>query len=150
MADIKTPEERSRNMAAIKGKDTGPEIYLRKLLFSEGYRYRKYPVYIPGHPDLWLKKYNTAIFVNGFFWHRHQGCRYAYIPKTRHEFWNTKFEQNVKRDQTVRIELQKKGIRCLIIWECTLRNARKKGGAPDDMLRQIQQFLQSDTSNHEI
>ena len=81
MADIKSPEDRSRNMAAIRNKDTKPEIYLRNLLFAEGYRYRKNYAKIPGHPDIYLPKYKTAIFVHGCFWHRHQGCKYAYMPK---------------------------------------------------------------------
>lgn len=81
MTDIKSPEERSRNMAAIRSKDTKPEVYLRKLLFAQGYRYRKNYKKIPGHPDIYLPKYRTAIFVHGCFWHRHQGCKYAYMPK---------------------------------------------------------------------
>ena len=91
MADIVSPERRSKNMSAIRSKDTKPEIYLRKLLFAEGYRYRIAEKSIPGHPDMFLRKYNTAIFVHGCFWHRHQGCKYAYMPKSRVEFWQKKF-----------------------------------------------------------
>ena len=87
MTDIKSPEERSRNMAAIRSKDTKPEVYLRKLLFAQGYRYRKNYKKIPGHPDIYLPKYRTAIFVHGCFWHRHQGCKYAYMPYSNIEFW---------------------------------------------------------------
>ena len=97
MADIKSVEARSKNMAAIKSRDTGPELYLRKMLFSKGYRYRLGEKHIPGHPDLWLKKYNTAIFIHGCFWHRHTGCKEAYMPKSRVEFWQKKFERNVKK-----------------------------------------------------
>ena len=86
--DIKSAEDRSRNMAAIRSKDTKPEIFFRKLLFANGFRYRKNVNYVPGHPDLYLAKYHTAIFVHGCFWHRHKGCKYAYMPKSRQEFWN--------------------------------------------------------------
>ena len=78
MADIVSPEKRSQNMSAIRSKNTKPEVYLRKLLFAQGYRYRIADKSVPGHPDIFLRKYNTAIFVNGCFWHRHSGCKYAY------------------------------------------------------------------------
>lgn len=93
MTDIKSEEERSKNMSAIKSADTKPELFIRKLLFSSGYRYRIQVSNIPGRPDLWLRKYNTAIFVHGCFWHRHKGCRFAYFPKSRVDFWNDKFEK---------------------------------------------------------
>lgn len=150
MADIKSPEERSQNMSAIKSKNTKPEIFLRKLLFANGYRYRIHPNTIPGHPDLWLKKYNTAIFVNGCFWHRHQGCKYAYTPKTRIDFWNRKFDQNIKRDQTVKKELLDGGIRCLIIWECAIEKSRKKNGSSQLLIDEIEVFLHSDELYLEI
>ena len=92
--DIKSPEERSKNMAAIHSKNTKPEIYFRKLLFARGYRYSLNSKNIPGHPDVYLRKYNTAIFVHGCFWHRHNGCKYAYMPKSREDFWAEKFETN--------------------------------------------------------
>ena len=150
MADIKSSEERSKNMSAIKSKNTKPEIFLRKLLFANGYRYRIHSNTIPGHPDLWLKKYDTAIFVNGCFWHRHQGCRYAYTPKTRIDFWNRKFDQNIKRDQTVKKELMDGGIRCLIIWECTIEKSRKKNGSSQSLIDEIEIFLHSDELYLEI
>ncbi len=150
MADIKSPEKRSQNMSAIKSKNTKPEIFLRKLLFANGYRYRLHSRTVPGHPDLWLKKYNTAIFVNGCFWHRHQGCKYAYTPKTRIDFWNRKFDQNIKRDQTVKKELLNGGVRCLIIWECTIEKSRKKNGSPQSLIDEIEIFLHSDELYMEI
>lgn len=101
MTDIVSAEERSRNMAAIRNRDTKPEVYLRKLLFVRGYRYRIAAKSVPGHPDIFLRKYNTAIFVHGCFWHRHQGCKYAYTPKSRVEFWQKKFDDNVRRDRIV-------------------------------------------------
>ena len=115
MADIVSPEQRSKNMSAIRSKDTRPEVYLRKLLFAQGVRYRIASKNIPGHPDIFLRKYNTAIFVHGCFWHRHQGCKYAYTPKSRVEFWQKKFNNNTQRDTVVQYELQSKGIKCLII-----------------------------------
>ena len=116
MADIKSPEERSRNMRAIHSRDTKPELYLRKLLFAEGLRYRKNVQKLPGCPDMYFARYHTAVFVHGCFWHRHEGCRYAYIPKSRVEFWQKKFEANVRRDAVVREELATMKIRQLIIW----------------------------------
>ena len=105
MADIVSTEKRSQNMSAIRSKNTKPEVYLRKLLFAQGYRYRIADKSVPGHPDIFLRKYNTAIFVNGCFWHRHPGCKYAYTPKSRVEFWQKKFDDNVRRDSAVKAEL---------------------------------------------
>lgn len=85
--DIKSQEERSKNMEAIRSKNTKPEVYFRKLLFAKGYRYSLNSKNVPGHPDIYLRKYNTAIFIHGCFWHRHEGCRYSYMPKSRVEFW---------------------------------------------------------------
>lgn len=123
--DIKSPEERSRNMAAIRSKDTKPEIYFRKLLFARGYRYSLNSSKIFGHPDIYLRKYNTAVFIHGCFWHRHFGCQYAYMPKSRDEFWQKKFAANIKRDYVVRMKLQDEGIKCLIVWECTVKRMKR-------------------------
>lgn len=148
--DIVTKEKRSRNMAAIKSKDTKPEVYIRKRLFSLGYRYRKNTSAIIGHPDLWLKKYRTAIFINGCFWHRHSGCKYAYTPKSRLAFWESKFEHNVKRDQIVHQELKQKNIKCLVIWECTIKAMRRDPEKENMVLSQIQSFLQNGELYQEI
>lgn len=149
MADIVSPERRSKNMSAIRSKDTKPEIYLRKLLFAEGYRYRIAEKSIPGHPDMFLRKYNTAIFVHGCFWHRHQGCKYAYMPKSRVEFWQKKFDTNVGRDKNVKAELFNRKIKCLIVWECVIKKAKDQ--AVKDLLRtEIVQFLSSDELYLEI
>ena len=121
MADIKSSEERSQNMARIHSKDTKPEVWFRKQLFKYGYRYRKHINSLPGHPDLWLSKYNTAIFVHGCFWHRHSGCKFAYMPKSRVDFWQKKFKNNIIRDHNVRQALEIKNIKQLIIWECTIK-----------------------------
>ena len=139
--DIKSKEARSLNMSKIKNKDTKPEVYLRKLLFSKGYRYRIAEKSVPGHPDIFLRKYNTAIFVHGCFWHRHEGCKYAYVPKSRVEFWQKKFDDNVRRDAVVRQKLEKRGIKCLIIWECTLKQMTKDSEYTKTIVRQIEEFL---------
>lgn len=125
MTDIVTPEQRSKNMAAIRSKNTKPEVYFRKLLFSRGYRYSLNSKKIPGHPDIYLRKYNTAIFVHGCFWHRHTGCKYSYTPKSRIEFWQKKFDDNVRRDSVVMQQLEERGIKCLVIWECTIKKMMK-------------------------
>lgn len=150
MADIKSPEERSRNMSAIKRADTKPEIYIRKMLFKEGYRFRLQTNKIPGHPDLWLKKYNTAIFIHGCFWHRHAGCTYAYMPKSRVDFWSDKFDKNVQRDHFVQDQLRARRVRCLVIWECTIRQVQKKNGDPEILLEELEAFLGSDRYYQEI
>ena len=150
MADIKSPEERSKNMAAIKSRDTVPEVLLRKYLFSRGFRYRICPKYITGKPDIWLKKYNTAIFVNGCFWHRHSGCKYAYIPKSRKEFWLNKFDQNVKRDKRVKESLKEQNIKCLIVWECTIKKIRHKPDEIAELVDKIEKFLKSEKEYEEL
>ena len=137
MADTLTPEERSRNMSAIRNRDTKPEVFFRKLLFAKGYRYRIADKNIPGHPDIFLRKYNTAIFVHGCFWHRHPGCKYAYTPKSRIEFWQKKFDDNVRRDAVVSEELQKQGIKQVIVWECTINHMRKDTKFETEILLQI-------------
>lgn len=99
MADVMTPNQRSRCMAAIKGKDTKPEILVRKFLFSKGLRYRLNNRKLPGSPDIVLKKYKTVIFVDGCFWHGHEGCKYFRLPKSNTSFWETKITQNIERDK---------------------------------------------------
>lgn len=122
MADVKTPEERSRNMAAIKGKDTKPEIIVRKYLFSRGLRFRIQVRKLPGTPDLVLPKYKTAIFVNGCFWHGHEGCKYFRLPKSNVEFWKEKIERNIERDKESMQALFDLGWKVVRVWECELRN----------------------------
>ena len=124
MADVLTPEQRSFNMSRIRGKDTGIEVAVRKYLFSKGYRYRKNDARYPGKPDIVLPKYKTVIFIHGCFWHRHEGCRYATMPKTREEFWKTKFQKNVSNDRKHQEELESAGWRVLTIWECELKKDR--------------------------
>ena len=144
MTDNKTKEERSRNMAAIKGKDTKPEQYIRHELFKRGYRYRKNVHFIEGHPDIFLRKYNTAIFVHGCFWHRHRGCKYAYTPKTRIDFWQQKFDANVRRDKDVQKTLRSQEIKSLIIWECTIKRMLRNQEYYKPVMDRIEEFLKSD------
>ena len=150
MTDIKSPEERSRNMSKIRSKDTKPEVWLRKRLFERGYRYRKNVRNVPGHPDAWLAKYNTAVFVHGCFWHRHKGCKYAYTPKSRIEFWTEKFQKNVERDRRVSIELEKAGIRRLIVWEYTVKKMVRDEAFLNQTLESIGHFLRSEETMLEI
>ena len=121
MADIVSQETRSRMMAGIRGKDTKPEMILRKALHARGLRYRLHARHVPGRPDLVFAKYGAVIFVHGCFWHRHKGCRYATMPSTRPDFWKRKFAANVKRDQDVRCVLASNGWRVATVWECALR-----------------------------
>lgn len=144
MADIKTKDARSKNMSAIKSKETKPEIYLRKLLFSRGYRYRKNVSYIFGHPDIYLGKYKTAIFVHGCFWHRHQKCKYTYLPKSNVEFWEKKFERNIIRDKVVSQTLLDTNIKCLIVWECTIKKMKKDIKMESEILEKIICFLENE------
>lgn len=115
MADVMTPEQRSRCMAAVKGKDTKPEMIVRKYLFSRGMRFRVQVRKLPGTPDIVLPKYKTAIFVNGCFWHGHEGCKYFRLPKSNVEFWKEKIKRNIElntRNRT-RVKAQYKQSICV-------------------------------------
>ena len=124
MSDVHSPEVRSYNMSRIRGKDTKPEEITRKFLFSQGFRYRKNVSTLPGKPDIVLPKYKACIFVNGCFWHKHEGCKYFVWPKSNAEFWKAKIEGNVNRDQSNQAELKRLGWRVFVIWECSLRKDR--------------------------
>ena len=108
-------------MSGIRGKNTKPELVLRKLLFRNGFRYRLHRKDLPGRPDIVLAKWNAAIFVHGCFWHRHSGCNLTTTPLTRPEFWKQKFEANVARDERNRAMLLAAGWRVAIVWECGMR-----------------------------
>lgn len=109
-------------MSKIRSKNTKPEIFVRSLLHRRGYRFRLHRKNLPGKPDIILPKYKAVIFVHGCFWHRHDGCKYTYNPKTRMEFWKNKFAENVQRDKLVQKKLIEEGWNVLIIWECELEN----------------------------
>lgn len=119
--DNHTAEQRHRNMAAVRGKDTKPEIAVRRLLHALGYRFRIQRKDLPGKPDIVLPKYRLAIFVNGCFWHRHPGCRHASVPSTNVEFWSKKFAENTARDARNYEQLRQMGWKVLIIWECEVK-----------------------------
>lgn len=123
--DVHTKEQRSKNMAAIKSGNTKPEIIVRKLLFSLGYRYKLNNKELSGKPDIKLSKYKTVIFVHGCFWHQHENCKYAVMPKSNEEFWKNKLGGNVKRDKETKEKLLKMGWKILIIWECQLKDLNK-------------------------
>ena len=141
--DTITKEQRSRNMAAIHSVNTIPEIYLRKLLFSKGYRYSINFKKLPGHPDIYLRKYNTAVFIHGCFWHRHEGCKYSSTPKSKVEYWNKKFEMNINRDRVVKEELKNANVKCLVIWECSIKKMRKNPEFCSEILSVITEFFKS-------
>ena len=125
MTDRITKEHRSWNMARIRSKDTKPEKTVRSTLHAMGYRFRLHVKSLPGTPDIVLPKYHTAIFVHGCFWHRHPDCKYAYTPKSRIDFWNQKFEQNVARHREVMMELQQLGWYSITVWECETKDTEK-------------------------
>ena len=111
-------EHRSWNMSRIKSGNTKPEIVVRSLLHKLGYRFRLHRKDLPGKPDIVLPRYNSVVFVHGCFWHRHNGCKNASVPKTKKIFWREKFKGNIERDIKVQEELQSMGWKILIIWEC--------------------------------
>lgn len=121
MVDTITSERRSWNMSRIRGRDTGPELRLRSLLHRAGFRFRLHAKKLPGRPDIVLPKYRTAILVHGCFWHRHSGCRNATTPSTRAEFWQEKFDSNVRRDARNRADLEEAGWTVMTVWECELK-----------------------------
>ncbi len=121
MADVHDKATRSFNMRQIKGKNTKPEMLVRKFLFAHGFRYRLNVKDLPGKPDIVLPKYKTVIFVNGCFWHGHKGCKYFVVPKTRTEWWLNKIKDTQKRDREAEIQLNVLGWRVIILWECQLR-----------------------------
>ena len=122
MTDVHDKVTRSYNMSQIKGKNTKPEILVRKFLFSKGFRYRINDKKLPGKPDIVLPKYKTVIFVNGCFWHGHENCKYFKLPKTRTNWWKEKIEKTKITDFVKQEELIKMGYKVLIIWECEVKS----------------------------
>lgn len=133
MADIVNKETRSRMMSGIRGKDTRPELLLRRALHARGFRYRLHPKTVTGRPDLVLPKHRVAVFVHGCFWHRHESCRLASTPATRPEFWAAKFAANILRDQKVVATLSDEGWRIAIVWECVLKKQADVHRAVDQL-----------------
>ena len=136
MADRLTPARRSENMRRIKNKDMKPELEVRRLIFSLGFRYRIHKKDLPGRPDIVLPKHKAIIFVHGCFWHQHskQGCSDAKVPETNIEYWMAKLERNRERDKKNRADLIKMGWRVLILWECEIKDKAK-------LLKKVSAFL---------
>lgn len=122
MADKFSKETRSRVMSRIRSKDTKPEIIVRSFLFSKGLRFRKNDKRYPGSPDIVLPKYKTVVFVHGCFWHLHEGCKYAVMPKSNVDYWKKKLYGNKERDERNKIELEQLGWKVITVWECQLKN----------------------------
>ena len=131
------PMTRSQNMAKIKSKNTKPEIYLRKLLYNLGIRYRVNYSELEGKPDIYISKYKTAIFVNGCFWHRHENCKLASKPKKNTEFWENKFKKNIERDRRNYSALSKFGIKVIIVWQCEIYTMMKNENYRNTALKSI-------------
>lgn len=121
MADRMTKQQRHHCMSRIRGKDTKPEMIVRRYLHAHGYRYRVNVKRLPGTPDIVMRKYRTAIFVNGCFWHGHEECSHFVLPKSNTQYWQQKIERNKERDIEKRIHLRMKGWHTIVIWECELK-----------------------------
>ena len=137
MADKLTPEQRHKCMSSIRSRNTKPEVLVRKYLFAQGLRFRINVRRLPGTPDIVLRKYRTVIFVNGCFWHGHEGCRYFVLPKTRTDFWQAKIERNRERDLAERLQLRRMGWHVIQVWECQLKpkNREPKPYFPSELFR---------------
>lgn len=127
MIDIVDSRKRSELMANIRGRDTAPERAVRKIAHRMGLRFRLYRKGLPGRPDLVLPKYRLAVFVHGCFWHQHEGCQYAHIPKTRTGYWRDKFSRNVERDKENEEALRSLGWNVLVVWECEVGDEERVG-----------------------
>jgi DNA mismatch endonuclease (patch repair protein) len=130
-------EVRSRMMASIRNRDTLPERQVRKVLHRLGFRFRLHRKDLPGKPDVVLPKHNMAVFVHGCFWHRHENCRFAVMPKTNQQFWSKKLTGNTRRDAIAIEKLQKLGWRTLVIWECALKSEKHLSNLPIRLARLI-------------
>lgn len=142
MVDIVDANTRSRMMAGIKGKDTKPEIFIRKALFRKGYRYRIHNKALPGSPDIVMAKYGVAIQIHGCYWHGHENCHLFRLPKSRTEFWEKKISGNKARDTEKKLRLLDKGWRVLTIWECAIKGKGRID--PDELIPLIENFLVAD------
>ncbi|WP_441351183.1 very short patch repair endonuclease [Thioclava sp. NG1] len=133
-------------MSGIRGKDTKPELVLRRALHARGFRFRLHSKRVHGRPDLVLPRYRAVVFVHGCFWHRHEGCRYTTTPSTRQDFWQTKFKANVARDEAVLGKLLEDGWRVAVVWECALRKTDQVNAATD----LLSAWLRSDEPQSQI
>jgi len=126
MGETHTIRVRSYNMSKIRSKNTKPEEFIRKYLFNQGFRYRKNVRSMPGCPDVVLPRYKTVIFINGCFWHKHEGCKNFVWPKSNEDYWRPKIERNVCRDKKNISDLENSGWHVIVIWECEIRNNRNE------------------------
>lgn len=140
MADVHDKETRSYNMSKIRGKDTKPEMIVRKFLHSMGFRYRLHDKKLPGKPDIVLPKYKTVINIHGCFWHGHEGCKYFVIPKTRTEWWMEKIMNTKNKDLANYQKLNEEGWKIIVIWECELKTKL------EDTLNNLIETLKVNTS----
>lgn len=144
--DIVDRTVRSRMMAAVRTRNTRPEVLVRRLLHSQGYRFRLHVKDLPGKPDIVLRKHRMAIFVHGCFWHRHEGCRYTTSPATNEAFWQEKFEGNVRRDREAIAALHTLGWRTVIVWECVSRET----SAHDELAERLGEIVKGDADEAEL
>lgn len=124
-------------MAAVKGKDTKPEMLVRRFLHAAGYRYRLHDRKLPGSPDLVFPSLHTVIFIHGCFWHGHENCKYFRLPKSNEEFWRNKISRNIERDAEVRAELEKQYWNVIVIWECDLRNKSRRQEILENVAKEL-------------
>ncbi len=143
MTDVHDVKTRSFNMSKIKGKNTKPELIVRKFLFSRGLRYKLHDTSLPGKPDVVLPKYKKIILIHGCFWHGHEGCRYFVIPKTRTEWWVTKIKRNKEIDLKTIDVLEKMGWSIRTIWECELNTPVR-----EEKLNEIFEFIKIENSGN--
>lgn len=136
MADLYSESKRSEIMSKISGKETKPEILVRKFLFGQGLRFRKNMDTLPGKPDIILPKFKTVIFVHGCFWHGHT-CKAGKLPETRKEFWTKKISDNIERDKKNISELSELGWKVIIVWQCDLKNKEKRDSRLQKLIREI-------------
>ena len=146
MTDIHTPEQRSKNMSAIRSRDTKPEVLIRRELHKRGYRYRKNVSNLPGTPDIVLTKYKAVIFVNGCFWHMHN-CKYFKMPNSRRNWWRNKLSRTKKRDQLNISTLLESHWRVLIVWEC---ETKRNHIYPELLIKEITNWLESESKSASI
>lgn len=135
--DTLSPRQRSERMSLVRGRDTQPELKVRKALHARGYRYRLHSKRLPGRPDIVFVSKRKVVFVHGCFWHRHEKCRLARMPKSREEFWRTKLEANRRRDSIKNMQLSELGWDVMVVWECELRDM-------DEVIAKLEDFLNKD------
>jgi len=137
LSDIYTNNKRSEIMSKISGKETKPEILVRKYLFSQGFRYRKNVKELPGKPDIVLPKYRTVIFIHGCFWHYHDSCKYSKLPNTNREFWQKKIGDNKERDKRNIDALNEIGWKTIIVWQCEINNKKMRENRLIELISEI-------------